>query len=287
VPTSALAYHDSTKHHFGRFARSAGYLDWHTQPDPFRRYAGAPVVQLPHEPVATPRAYDALYDTGSGAAPVSMATVAELLRCSFGLSAWKSIRGARWALRVNPSSGNLHPTEAYLVWQGEVFHYAADRHALERRGAVAPAAWNDWAGGALLVGLTSIHWREAWKYGERAYRYCQHDVGHAIGALRFAAALLGWHAALLPRWSDADVSALLGIDRDDDAAGAERETPACLAVVTPGEPAAAIGRAPSALVSAVLPGEWRGRANTLSRSRVEWPAIDDVAHAAVSPGRAA
>ena len=104
---------------------------------------------------------------------------------------------------MNPSSGNLHPTEAYLAWQAGVFHYAADAHALERRGALAPAVWDEWAAGGLLIGLTSIHWREAWKYGERAYRYCQHDVGHAIGALRFAAALLGWRAALLPRWSDA------------------------------------------------------------------------------------
>src|SRR5437660_12483691 len=33
---------------------------------------------------------------------------------------------------------------------------------------------------SFLVGLSSIHWREAWKYGERAFRYCQHDVGHAL-----------------------------------------------------------------------------------------------------------
>jgi len=284
VPTPTLDYHEATKHHFGRFARSAGHLDWQTQPNPFRRYAGAPVVELPREAVASVRAYDALYEPGQEPAPVSVATVGELLRCAFGLSAWKSIRGARWALRVNPSSGNLHPTEAYLVWQGEVFHYAADAHALERRGAVEPAAWHDWAGGALLVGLTSIHWREAWKYGERAYRYCQHDVGHAIGALRFAASLLGWHAALLPRWSDAEVAALLGIDRDTDAGGSEREAPACLAVVTPGDPAAAIARAPAALVSALLPAEWRGQANTLSGGHVDWPAIDDVARAAAYPG---
>ena len=36
---------------------------------------------------------------------------------------------------------------------------------------------------AWLVALTSIHWREAWKYGERAFRYCQHDLGHAIAAV--------------------------------------------------------------------------------------------------------
>ncbi|MDO8262098.1 MAG: nitroreductase family protein [Gallionella sp.] len=71
----------------------------------------------------------------------------------------------------------------------------------------------------VLVGLSSIHWREAWKYGERAYRYCQHDVGHAIAAVRFAAAALGWQARVLSSWSDGDVGAMLGVDRDADFAG--------------------------------------------------------------------
>ena len=44
---------------------------------------------------------------------------------------------------------------------------------------------------AWLVALTSIHWREAWKYGERAFRYCQHDLGHAIAAIAIAAASSG------------------------------------------------------------------------------------------------
>ena len=35
-------YHDGTKHHFDRFARSLGYLDWASQPNPFRSFAGAP-----------------------------------------------------------------------------------------------------------------------------------------------------------------------------------------------------------------------------------------------------
>ena len=44
---------------------------------------------------------------------------------------------------------------------------------------------------AFLLGLSSVYWREAWKYGERAFRYCQHDAGHAIGTVRIAAAGLG------------------------------------------------------------------------------------------------
>ena len=42
-----VAYHERTKHHYHRFAASVGYMDWATQPDPFRRYEGASLVRLP------------------------------------------------------------------------------------------------------------------------------------------------------------------------------------------------------------------------------------------------
>ena len=242
-------------------------------------------MELPRAAVDRALTHRGLYEPPVTPAPVTLASIAELLRCSLGLSAWKSIRGSRWALRVNPSSGNLHPTEGYVAWNAGVFHYAPETHALEQRGSLERPAWDEWSGGAVLVGLTSIHWREAWKYGERAYRYCQHDLGHAIAAIRYAAALLGWRMALLPRWSDADVAAFLGIDRDEDAAGAERETPGCLAVVTPGDPFHVIRREPSLLLRAVVPGGWRGTANALSSGHVDWPVIDDVARAAVYPGQ--
>ena len=45
---------------------------------------------------------------------------------------------------------------------------------------------------AFLIGFASVIWRETWKYGERAFRYCQHDVGHVIGSVRIAAQTLGW-----------------------------------------------------------------------------------------------
>ena len=32
-----VAYHERTKHHFHRYAAAQGYMDWATQPDPFRR----------------------------------------------------------------------------------------------------------------------------------------------------------------------------------------------------------------------------------------------------------
>jgi SagB-type dehydrogenase family enzyme len=272
-----------------------GYLDWATQPDPFRRYAGAPVIPLSRDIVAGERRYGLLYQPGGSPCPFDDRAVAEFLRCSMGLSAWKqpafqasapNFRQTRWPLRVNPSSGNLHPTEAYLVRKGDVYHYAPREHALEHRARLDRTAWDAFAGGCdgFLVALTSILWREAWKYGERAFRYCQHDTGHALAAMRVAAALLGWTLTILPRWSDANLSTLLGLDRDNDYGEAEREEPELIAVVTSGEVAPWLASDPAPLVDAAQDAPWSGRANVLSPDHVPWPIIDDVARSTRYPG---
>ena len=304
-------YHEQTKHHFNRFARSLGYLDWATQPDPFRAFEGCRRIDLVGTlsgaqaggPVQPPEpwrntAYDELFAPAPSAAPVApgLAAVSIFLRFSLGLSAWKQAGPSRWALRVNPSSGNLHPTEGYVLCgpgvAGEapgVYHYAPDAHALEERARLDPAAWRDaFAGlpeGSFLAALTSIHWREAWKYGERAFRYCQHDVGHAVAAMRMAAAMMGWSCAIAPGWPSLALSAVLGTDRDADFEGAEREEPACLMSVVPGPaPEAAraadlMARAASLLVDAATRGTWSGQANSLSGGHVPWDCIDAVAEA--------
>jgi SagB-type dehydrogenase family enzyme len=288
-------YHDATKHHFHRFARSLGYLDWATQPDPFRRYVGAPEVALSRG-AAPFLPYDDLFvadHAARSAGGVTLERVSWLLRYSMGLSAWKQAGRSRWALRVNPSSGNLHPTEAYVVCRplderdrasaACVYHYAADRHVLERRARFdrdpSGALGVDVFTGA-VVGLTSIYWREAWKYGERAFRYCQHDTGHAIATLALAAQLVGWEARLAPDVGDADIAALLGLDRDPDFDGAEREAPHCLLIVAPSPTTAPMD-------AAALPdAEWSGAASALSPDRVTWRLVDEVAAALKTPRHA-
>ena len=275
--------HDGTKHHFDRFARSLGYLDWASQPDPFRHFNGAPECPLFPRPGAIHSA------------------IGDILRHALGLSAWKELRGSRWSLRVNPSSGNLHPTEAYVVCgptpgistAAGVYHYAADRHALEQRCAFDPDEWERIVGpesAQWLVVLTSIHWREAWKYGERAFRYCQHDLGHAVAAVAIAAALASRRASIVPDWPHEQIAALAGIDRDQDYVDAEHEEVGCvLSVVRSHEsfdagPIAMIDR--DALVDAVRGGTWTGRASQLSEDHIQWTFIDDIARATQDPGRA-
>jgi nitroreductase len=173
-----------------------------------------------------------------------------------------------------------------------VCHYAADRHVLEQRCAFDAAAWPAASrdGVAWLVALTSIHWREAWKYGERAFRYCQHDLGHAMAATSIAAALAGCRVALVPEWSHRDIAAITGTDRDEDYVDAEREEPGCLLVVGR-EPldwpyfVHAFARDRSGLIDAVRRGVWTGRASQLSEDHVQWTFIDDIAQATEDRGR--
>ena len=56
-----VAYHERTKHHYHRFAASVGYMDWATQPDPFRRYEGASLVRLPFPEMGQALPYWQLY----------------------------------------------------------------------------------------------------------------------------------------------------------------------------------------------------------------------------------
>ena len=50
-----VAYHEQTKHRPERYARALGYMDWANQPDPFRRYEGAPQLPLDDSPAPSPR----------------------------------------------------------------------------------------------------------------------------------------------------------------------------------------------------------------------------------------
>ena len=126
-----FAYHQATKHSYHSVRTNARYLDWHNQPDPFRTYEGVPAILLPAEP--------GFPDVGSFAVMAALAENAKLpakdtsgshekiqldliwlsrlLWHSMAVSAWKKVPGSggRYSLRVNPSSGNLHPTETYVA----------------------------------------------------------------------------------------------------------------------------------------------------------------------------
>ncbi len=129
----------------------------------------------------------------------------------------------------------------------------------------------------MCLGLTSIVWREAWKYGLRAFRYCQLDCGHAIGALAFAGAALGWRPRLLEPLATLRLAALLGLERPEDLGSAEREEAECLLLLAAGPDGGDADMAEAAAVFAS--SHWQGRANRLSAEQRQWPGLEEIGQA--------
>jgi SagB-type dehydrogenase family enzyme len=214
--------------------------------------------------------------------------LSQLLFHSAAISASKLVpsTGYSYALRVNPSSGNLHPTEFHFVtrglkdWPDGLYHYRPSSHMAEQRGrgkfltAQPEASAMSSVSAPIVFMLTSIVWREAWKYQERGYRYCLHDVGHAWECLALAARALG-----------CDITAR-GCFPDDQAAQAYRlhadEWPMLLMELSGGTiPLREEWRSEA---SDRVPGgpEWfGGEASSLSREQVVYPLIEQM-HAATT-----
>ena len=225
-------------------------------PDPFRHYEGVPVLDLPADPPAP--------DRPASDAPTFLS---QLLFYSAAISASKVVpsTGFRYALRVNPSSGNLHPTEFHFVtrglkdWPDGLYHYRPSSHMAEQRatgdfkvaGSDAP----------IVFILTSIAWREEWKYRDRAYRYCLHDIGHAWQALALAAEAMGCDSKAIVDFPDDEIARALHLNED--------EWPMLILEIGNAAPK-----------SDIRETVWYGgQANQLSKETIPYPRIDAI-HAA-------
>ncbi|MCX7603150.1 MAG: SagB/ThcOx family dehydrogenase [Bryobacteraceae bacterium] len=260
LPAAVAGYHESTKHTPERLRASRHFLDWANMPDPFRHYEGAPLADLPADPRLAPQA--------GGAEAISA-----LFYYSASISAAKRApSGYRYALRVNPSSGNLHPTEFHFAarglkgWEDGLYHYRPSSHMAEQRARGAPLAGVTEA--PLCVILTSIFWREAWKYRARAYRYVNHDLGHAMLALQYAAGAMGWPSLVRGLFDDAAARQSLRAAADE-------------------EPMLLVELWPPAAPSEAQPAVWTpGEPNRLSAGVIEYPQIAQI-HGATLDCRAA
>lgn len=288
-------YHELTKHHFDHYARSLGYMDWETQPIPFRFYENTNRVALSllkQDPKATVselftrRVFDKRR--------IGLEVISGILELSMGLSAWKSTAQSRWSLRMNPSSGNLHPTETHVLipnadgLSSGMYHYNPFLHALELRATfpdeLSEKLYKLLGGEGCYIAFTSIFWRESWKYGERAYRYCNHDVGHAVAAVSFAANLFGLRLAALCELSTDQQKNVLGFDKITWPE-MDEEHPDLICSIVPNQvPRDAINKGiPHDIISAISELDFVGDPNPLSASHQRWEAIDRAAKLAHKP----
>lgn len=235
---TVFSYHEETKHNHHKYAKSIGYMDWANQPNPYRTYENTLHVKLPFASNNTTPPYHLLFDESLPSAPLLIDSISQFLQFSMGIAAIKSDGINEWALRCNASSGNLHPSEAYIILppttnisqKTTISHYGVQNHSLEILHKQDSNLWENLPQGSFLVALSSITYREVWKYGERAFRYVNLDAGHAKRSLQISAKTLGWKYRDIVLSDDA-LAKLFCFDKKENFS--EHELPDMLMLITP------------------------------------------------------
>ncbi len=277
-------YHNETKHSYNKYAKSLGYMDWATQPDPYRSYTNTKQIKLPLSFRNNTLKYNDIFNKNKiQTAPFSIESISQFFQFSLGLSAIKSYEGQSWALRCNASSGNLQPSESYIIAQDieniedGLYHYDVRNHNLE---LLAQKTQNlNIPKDSFIIGLTSIVWREAWKYGERSWRYTQLDCGHAYKALEISAKILGWDIEII-NTNDTDISNLLGLNDKHRYVQEESEHSDILLLVSKNiNENTSIANIDVLTLRKNLQKNYFGTANTLSPVRHNWDILEQIEEA--------
>ncbi len=221
------AFVDLDQHveHLGRQATT-----W-PMPAPTKSYADAGGTDLP-KPSARggfPRALQERRTWRSfGREPVDLDAFSTLIYLTTGVQAWVTAKGeGRVPLKTSPSGGARHPIEAYVLARRVrsldpgIYHYAADRHALERvPGSAKPPAFDEmlptqwwYRDAAALVLFTAVFERTRWRYrSPRAYRAVLLEAGHVCQTFCLTATWLGLAPFCSMAIADTEAERLLGID---------------------------------------------------------------------------
>lgn len=286
---TVIEYHQNTKHHYNRYAKSLGYMDWANQPDPFRTYSGAKEVLLPLSLDNPTPPYHLLFTQELPSAPLLLQSLSQLLQFSMGISAIKSNGYDEWALRCNASSGNLHPSEVYLILppledvneQSTICHYSSKSHSLEILNSFDSHMWEKLPQGTFFISVDSIVYREVWKYGERAFRYTQLDAGHALRSIAISAKTLGWQEQILYDISDEEISHLFGFNQSERFEKNEIEIPDMLLMISP-KHQEDIAIPVTDILNSLKPFD--SYANILTSNHQEWPIISQIEKVTASTG---
>lgn len=229
-------FHEATNHGTDptrlaqQYARS---MDEALRPRLHKLYPTLAPLPLPREGVASAvSALDAIADSTGAGAPgehiPDLPTLAQIFLLTDGVTRQLK-RGDRVLdFRAAPCTGALYHVELYLVCgdlpdlPAGVYHYGTHDHALRRlregdyRAHLVDASGMDPAlvhAPAILV-TTSVYWRNAWKYLERAYRHTYWDTGTMLPNTLALASATGLPARLVLAFADQPVATLLGLDLD-------------------------------------------------------------------------
>jgi len=143
---------------------------------------------------------------------------------------WSEIGQLLWAAqgithdegkRTAPSAGATYPLELYVATADGLFVYRPNGHSVTRvterdvRRAIQHAAGEqDAINAPAIFAFAAVPARTAARYGDRAMRYVQIEIGHAGQNLLLEAAALGLGAVPVGAFDDAGLHRVLGLAAD-------------------------------------------------------------------------
>ncbi|MCS7142861.1 MAG: SagB/ThcOx family dehydrogenase [Aigarchaeota archaeon] len=228
----ALTYHESTKHSYISIRSSGHRLDWSNKPYPFKVYLDGERVHLPKE-LRLPKSSALRSITGRSEVMerLDVSSLSGLLFFSYGITRVREYFGERFYFRAAPCTGALYQSELYVVshnvvgLEQGVYHFDPGEFVLTvlRRGDfrwwMREATLDDSVKGCgASVILTSVPWRNAWKYGERSYRHSFWDGGVILANMISVANALGIESKIFVGFVDKRVNDLLGIGGMEESA---------------------------------------------------------------------
>jgi SagB-type dehydrogenase family enzyme len=239
--SSALTYHDATKHSEISLRTSGHYLDWENKPSPFKVYRNLPSIPLPRD---FPRPEEPALKAIRGEIPSKtvkpdLAVLAEILFFSAGLTRKMKFGSEEYYMRAASATGALYPIELYVVsgdipsLKSGVYHFSPKVFALVQlregdfRSDLALASDESSASSPFTIVMTSLAWRNAWKYEARSYRHWFWDSGVIDANLLATCTSEGLSCKLVLGFVDSMVDKLLGLEE-------MKEATVCLAVVGAG-----------------------------------------------------
>src|SRR5712691_12458321 len=230
--SSALTYHEATKHSEVSIGTSPHYLDWDNKPAQFKEYNNLPSIALPRNfPRPERNSIKAVEGEtkDTGAKHVDLEVISELLFFSAGLTRKMRFGKEFYYMRAASATGALYPIELYIIsgripgLEAGVYHFNPLHFSLAKlregdyRASLDYAGSSDSLSAPLTLAFTSLAWRNAWKYEARSYRHWFWDSGVIAANLLATSNSAGLSTEVVLGFVDSEVDRLVGLEPKKEA----------------------------------------------------------------------
>ena len=219
-------YHKLTSYQRNQMSQHS--LDWRNQPSTFKTYPNIELIPLPREVQHDNEKLSNVLKRSckkNDAVALEIADLSRILALAYSITGKTPYGDDYHYYRSVASAGALYPVEIYVAThdveglQDGLYHFSIAVHGLVDLRSEDISGWvADYLQDipekrpSLIFFFTTIFFRSAWKYRDRAYRYHLLDSGHLIENLAVALKAQGLPFCLSYDFDDQAVNRMLGLD---------------------------------------------------------------------------